>query len=113
VVDRLADSDSPIDLLVNNAGFGMHASLLDIDVSEFDRGFEVMCRAVFVLSGAAARGESTIRWVPRRAVTCAPAGATASSTSGSTAADRRAPANDAAVMVTPIATTRDRSIRPR
>ena len=56
VVDRLTDSDRPIDLLVNNAGFGMHASPLDPDVSEFDRGFEVMCRAVFVLSGAAARG---------------------------------------------------------
>ena len=56
VIDRLTDSDRPIDLLVNNAGFGMHASPLDPDVSEFDRGFEVMCRAVFVLSGAAARG---------------------------------------------------------
>ena len=56
VVERLSDPDSPIDLLVNNAGFGIHASLLDADVSEFDRGFEVMCRSVFVLSGAAARG---------------------------------------------------------
>ena len=56
VVERLNDSDRPIDLLVNNAGFGIHASLLDADVSEFDRGFEVMCRTVFVLSGAAARG---------------------------------------------------------
>jgi short-subunit dehydrogenase len=56
VAARLADPDRPIDLLVNNAGFGMHASLLDPEVSEFDRGFEVMCRAVFVLSGAAARG---------------------------------------------------------
>ena len=56
VVERLSDPDRPIDLLVNNAGFGIHASLLDADVSEFDRGFEVMCRSVFVLSGAAARG---------------------------------------------------------
>ena len=56
VVERLSDPDRPIDLLVNNAGFGIHASLLDTDVSEFDRGFEVMCRTVFVLSGAAARG---------------------------------------------------------
>lgn len=55
VAGRLTDADRPIDLLVNNAGFGMHASLLDPDVSEFDRGFEVMCRAVFVLGGAAAR----------------------------------------------------------
>ena len=56
VVERLSDPDRPIDVLVNNAGFGIHASLLDADVSEFDRGFEVMCRTVFVLSGAAARG---------------------------------------------------------
>ncbi len=56
VVERLSDPARPIDLLVNNAGFGIHASLLDTDVSEFDRGFEVMCRTVFVLSGAAARG---------------------------------------------------------
>ncbi len=56
VADRLTDHDRPIDLLVNNAGFGMHVSPLEPDVSEFDRGLEVMCRAVFVLSGAAARG---------------------------------------------------------
>ncbi len=56
VVERLSDPTRPIDLLVNNAGFGIHASLLDTDISEFDRGFEVMCRTVFVLSGAAARG---------------------------------------------------------
>ena len=55
VVERLSDPNRPIDLLVNNAGFGIHATLLDVDVSEFDRGFEVMCRTVFVLSGAAAR----------------------------------------------------------
>ena len=56
VAVRLTDPDRPIDLLVNNAGFGMHASPLDPDVSEFDRASEVMCRSVFVLSGAAARG---------------------------------------------------------
>ncbi|MES2094260.1 MAG: SDR family oxidoreductase [Actinomycetota bacterium] len=56
VADRLSDPDRSIDLLVNNAGFGIHASPLDPDVSEFDRGLEVMCRTVFVLSGAAARG---------------------------------------------------------
>ncbi|QNE47807.1 SDR family oxidoreductase [Glaciihabitans sp. INWT7] len=56
VAERLSDPERPIDMLVNNAGFGMHSSSLDPDVSEFDRAFEVMCRAVFVLSGAAARG---------------------------------------------------------
>ncbi len=55
VADRLSDPDRPIDLVVNNAGFGMHSSSLDADLSEFDLALEVMCRAVFVLSGAAAR----------------------------------------------------------
>ncbi|MGG7465548.1 SDR family NAD(P)-dependent oxidoreductase [Plantibacter sp. YIM 135347] len=55
VADRLSDAGRPIDVLVNNAGFGMHARLLDEDTSEFDRAFEVMGRAVYVLSGAAAR----------------------------------------------------------
>lgn len=55
VADRLEDATRPVDLLVNNAGFGMHVSLTDPDISEFDRGFDVMCRAVLVLSGAAAR----------------------------------------------------------
>ncbi|WP_119869525.1 SDR family NAD(P)-dependent oxidoreductase [Frondihabitans sp. 762G35] len=56
VADRLADPDRPIELLVNNAGFGMHVPLTSEDVSAHDLGFEVMCRAVLVLSGAAARG---------------------------------------------------------
>jgi hypothetical protein len=55
VADRLSDADRPIDILVNNAGFGMQSSALDSDVAEFDNAFEVMGRAVFVLSAAAAR----------------------------------------------------------
>ncbi|MEJ1231413.1 MAG: SDR family NAD(P)-dependent oxidoreductase [Galbitalea sp.] len=43
-------------MLVNNAGFGIHTALTDPDVAMHDRGFEVMVRAVLVLSGAAARG---------------------------------------------------------
>lgn len=56
VAARLEDSSRPIDLLVNNAGFGMHVPLTTPDVAAHDRGFEVMCRTVLVLSGAAARG---------------------------------------------------------
>lgn len=56
VAARLEDPERPIDMLVNNAGFGVHAALTDPDVSAHDRGFEVMIRAVLVLSGAAARG---------------------------------------------------------
>ncbi|MCU1514259.1 MAG: Short-chain dehydrogenase [Microbacteriaceae bacterium] len=56
IAARLEDSNKPIDLLVNNAGFGIHSAITDPDLTELDRGFEVMCRAVHVLSGAAARG---------------------------------------------------------
>lgn len=55
VAKRLEDPDRPIDILVSNAGFGMHVSLLTTDVDKLDRGFEVMVRAVLVLGGAAAR----------------------------------------------------------
>jgi short-subunit dehydrogenase len=53
---RLEDPARPVEILVNNAGFGMHVSLLSTDISTLDRGFEVMVRAVLVLGGAAARG---------------------------------------------------------
>ncbi len=56
VAARLEDPKRPIDMLVNNAGFGLHAAITDPDLTEFERGFEVMVRAVHVLSGAAARG---------------------------------------------------------
>lgn len=56
VAARLEDPARPIDFVVNNAGFGMHSSLIAADTSEHDRAFDVMCRAVLVLSGAAARG---------------------------------------------------------
>lgn len=55
VVARLDDLDKPIEILVNNAGFGMHISLLSRDIATMDRAFEVMVRAVLVLGGAAAR----------------------------------------------------------
>ena len=55
VAARLEDPRHPIDLLVNNAGFGVHTRLTDPDVDIHDRAFDVMCRAVLVLSGAAAR----------------------------------------------------------
>lgn len=56
VAERLEDPAHPVDLLVNNAGFGVHHDLTDPDVSVHDRAFDVMCRATLVLSGAAARG---------------------------------------------------------
>ena len=55
VAARLEDRQRPIEVLVNNAGFSVRARLTDPDVAEHDRAFEVMMRAVLVLSGAAAR----------------------------------------------------------
>jgi uncharacterized protein len=56
VADRLADPERPVDLLVNNAGFGMHARLLDEGMTEeIDVALGVMARAVVVLGGAAGR----------------------------------------------------------
>ena len=58
VVDRLESAEDPVDVLVNNAGFSVRASLLDPDLCAHDRGFEVMIRAVLALGGAAGRGMS-------------------------------------------------------
>jgi uncharacterized protein len=55
VAKRLEDSTRPVDILVNNAGFSHKISLLARDTDEFDRGLDVMLRAVLVLGGAAAR----------------------------------------------------------
>jgi short-subunit dehydrogenase len=56
VADRLETAVDPVDVLVNNAGFSVRASLLEEDLSEHDLGFEVMIRAVLKLGGAAGRG---------------------------------------------------------
>lgn len=45
----------PVDLLVNNAGFGLRTGFLDSDVAEEERMLDVMCRATLVLSHAAGR----------------------------------------------------------
>ena len=58
VADRLETDTDPVDVLVNNAGFSVKASLLDEDLTQHDLGFEVMVRAVLKLGGAAGRGMS-------------------------------------------------------
>jgi short-subunit dehydrogenase len=59
VADRLGSTGADaVDVLVNNAGFSVRASLLDEDLTEHDRGFEVMQRAVLKLGGAAGRAMS-------------------------------------------------------
>ena len=55
VVKRLLDEKRPIDVLVNNAGFGMHSRASDADSGVHDLAFEVMVRAVRELAAAAAR----------------------------------------------------------
>jgi short-subunit dehydrogenase len=54
VAKRLADRDRPIDLLVNNAGFGMSKSFLKGDLDDEVAMLDVLCRAVLVLSHAGA-----------------------------------------------------------
>lgn len=54
VADRLRDPDRPVDLLVNNAGFGVRGSFTHGHVGDEERALDVMVRAVLVLSHAAA-----------------------------------------------------------
>ena len=54
VADRVALASAPVDLLVNNAGFGLRAGVLGGDPQEQERMLDVLCRAVLVLSAAAA-----------------------------------------------------------
>ncbi|MFV0252009.1 MAG: SDR family NAD(P)-dependent oxidoreductase [Beutenbergiaceae bacterium] len=55
VVERVADATAPIDLLINNAGFGVRADVLDPDLPALSEAMRVMCLAVFALGGAAGR----------------------------------------------------------
>ena len=54
VADRVGDRDRPIDLLVNNAGFGTSRSFLKGDVADEEAMLDVLCHAVLVLSHAGA-----------------------------------------------------------
>lgn len=58
VAARLEETGRPVDLLVNNAGSGVRTPLVSRDVASHDLGFDVMCRAVLVLGGAAGRAMS-------------------------------------------------------
>ncbi|HKJ11007.1 MAG TPA: SDR family NAD(P)-dependent oxidoreductase [Ornithinimicrobium sp.] len=54
VADRVGDAARPVDLVVNNAGFGIKAGFVNGDIAEEERALDVMVRAVMVLSHAAA-----------------------------------------------------------
>jgi short-subunit dehydrogenase len=55
VAARLEDAEHPIDLLVNNAGFGLHVKLLAPDTGPHELAIDVMIKAVLILGGAAGR----------------------------------------------------------
>lgn len=55
VCRRLADPDRPVDLLVNNAGFGLHRPFVDNEIAQEEAALDVMVRAVMLTSHAAAR----------------------------------------------------------
>lgn len=59
VADRLSDADRPIDLLVNNAGFGLAKPFLDNPVEDEERLLNVLVRATLVLSHAAGNAMRT------------------------------------------------------
>lgn len=61
VADRLADDQHPVDILVNNAGLGLKDPFFTNDIAIEEHAFDVLCRAVLVLSHAAARS-----MMPRR-----------------------------------------------
>jgi hypothetical protein len=56
VAQRVADQERPVDLLVNNAGFGQGRGFVRADVAEEEAAVDLMVRAPMVLSHAAARG---------------------------------------------------------
>lgn len=55
VAQRLLDQGRPVDILINNAGHGLHTPLLAEDLSDHDEAFDLMIKAVFVLGNAAGR----------------------------------------------------------
>jgi uncharacterized protein len=52
---RLASTEQPVDMLVNNAGFRVPHQLAVEDTSAHEYGIDVMIRAVLILSAAAGR----------------------------------------------------------
>lgn len=56
VMDRLSDTDDPIDLLVNNAGFGLNQDFVGGDLAAEERLLDVLVRATLRLTHAALPG---------------------------------------------------------
>lgn len=54
VARRLTDPVEPVDLLVNNAGYGLRGGFLETPLEDHERQMDTLMRAVLVLSHAAA-----------------------------------------------------------
>jgi uncharacterized protein len=55
VAARLSSTEQPIDLLVNNAGFGVPGPLATDDTAAQEYGIDVMIKGVLILAGAAGK----------------------------------------------------------
>ena len=89
VETRLRDEDRPVDLLVNNAGFGLRRPFLANDIADEERMLDILVRAVVrlthaVLPGMVERGHGAVvnvssiaAWVPRGTYSAAKAYVTA------------------------------------
>ena len=56
VAKRVESDVEPIDMLINNAGFGLHSTVLNPDdIDTHAKALDVMCLALLVLGGAAGR----------------------------------------------------------
>jgi short-subunit dehydrogenase len=55
IAERLSSVEQPIDMLINNAGFGVRAKLTDADTTPHEHAIDVMIRAVLMLGAAAGR----------------------------------------------------------
>ena len=69
IAERLTSAEQPIDMLINNAGFGIRAKLTDVDTTSHEHAIDVMITAVLML----ARWWNSVRTQPgHRAVTVTP-----------------------------------------
>jgi uncharacterized protein len=55
IAERLSSAERPIDMLINNAGFGVRVKLTSADTTPHEHAIDVMIRAVMILSAAAGR----------------------------------------------------------